>query len=217
MNTSDSIFIFGTCGGLLLLPVVAVLGVYLVGRRARQSFQQQIALEGASCTLKKNGDIEIEANFWRDLFLIVFFGAVLVGAALLLISAISLNSILLLLGVALVTVAPIVILGRSLLNPRYYFSVGTRQLEIWWGVSQRRIAFSDVSEYHITTSELQMSARPGNSTIHQATIEQKLKSGETTQLGTLSSLLGKPDLLDRCQAIGKLLSEATGASLMIDA
>jgi hypothetical protein len=166
--------------------VLVVLGVYLVGRRDRQSSQQQIAMEAASCTQTMNGKIKIEANFWRDLLVIAFLGAVLMLTALGAMSDLSFNSLLLLLIVAGATSVPLVILGRSLFNPHHYFFVGARQLEIRRGASKRRSPFSDVSEYHITTGEGQMSWKASNSTIHHATVTQKLKSGESTPLGLLS-------------------------------
>lgn len=215
MSTSDEIFIFSVCGGIILLPILGVIAVFVAGLISKRNAKQQVPMEGATFTETLDGDLTIEANRWRNGLIIAFLGATLAVMLIGLVTVtdtdrLSFGLFTLLWGA--VTVPTIWQLSKALMSPRYRFSRGEQQLIIRQGRQQRALGFGELAGVTLTRSTTELTGR-ARGTFYLARLELKLKNGETLPLGTLSGYRGAEELLGRAQTIGNLIAQTTGAPL----
>jgi len=217
MNMSDSALIFGMCGLFVALPILGVIGVFVAGRYSKRNAQQQIPMEGATCTETLQGDIVIEGNLVRDSLIIGFFGFTLAVAVLGAVGTSGRDRLtiwLLAFVWGCITVPTIWRLSKTLMNARYRFKAGERTLVVKKGRQQRAFGFAELAELKVTCWRTELRLRYGaRSYFFVGRLELTLKSGETWLLGMLSSYKGMDELQERTDMISGMIAGMTGVKV----
>lgn len=216
MSAFDGVLIFGGVGLIIILPIVALAGIYYLGRRNKHKFQSVIEMDGASCVQAKDGSVAIAPRTWLNFSALIFFVVILGMCGLLLANSVSQNLTMSALEQAAVLafstlpiILAIIYLWRALRRPAFYFSPERQTLDIRQGWSVRQIPFAQMAKLAVEGWQVD------NSQIETpcAGIKLDLTNGEAIELGTLSSLKGGEDLQKRCERICRLVADVTGASL----
>jgi hypothetical protein len=215
MSAFEGVLIFGGCGLIIILPIVAIAGVYYLGRRNKRNFQSLIEMDGARCVQAMDGRVTIKSKIWVNffafIFLIVTFGMCGWLVADNLSQDLSIIGPIVLLGFLALTIVPAIIyLWRGLRRPAFYFNPEDQTLAIKQGPSSRQIPFGQIAKLSVEGWQKEMD---GQNFLPCAGIKLELTNGETIELGTLSSATGEKDLWKRCGDICHVVADVTGASL----
>ncbi|MCB0167467.1 MAG: hypothetical protein KDI79_24775, partial [Anaerolineae bacterium] len=156
MSAFDGVLIFGGVGLMLLLPIVAIAGVYLIGRRNKRQFQSLIEMDGARCVQAKDGRVTIKSKTWVNLFALIFLTAALAGCGLLMTDNLSLGLGLIepivTFGLFALSMALVIIyLWRALQRPAFYFNPEGQTLAIKQGTSSRQIPFGEMANLSVAS------------------------------------------------------------------
>lgn len=216
MSTFEGVLIFGGVGLIIILPIVAIAGVYYLGRRNKHKFQSLIEMDGARCIQAMDDSVAINAKIWLNFFVLIFFVVTLGACGLLMADSLiqSLNmstigQVALIAFSTLSIVSAIVYLWRSLRRPAFYFKPEGQILAVRQGRSNRQIPFGQIAKLSVETWQKET----GQQSLPCAGIKLDLTNGEAIELGTLSGLKGEEDLWQRCGQICHLVADVTGVSL----
>lgn len=217
MYNSDKLFIFSVCAIIVLLPIVAVAGLWLFRRRSMRGFESAIAMDGATCLKDDDGSVVIRRRTFRNYFVLAILGLFQLGLVAILLSTIgdilgktsNLTDAFVSLFIVVVSIvgigAAMFTLVRSLRTPPVYINANTKMLEIGYGSSLRQTPFSSISRVVV---------EPSRSGFlwwrwEAAAIGVVLDHGDEVQLGTVSGNSQKMN--ERAAEIAQLISDATGA------
>lgn len=73
----DLVVIVGGCAAMMLLPILAVVGVFVYRRRQQGKYESILKTDVGLVTQSPNGDVAFENNFWRNLGIVILFGGTL--------------------------------------------------------------------------------------------------------------------------------------------
>ena len=214
MSGFDGVLIFGGVGLILILPIVAIAGVYLMGRRNKREFRSLIEMDGARCIQAKDGRVTIKSKTWVNFFALIFLMAVLAGCGWLMADNLNLGLGLIepivTFGLFALSMALVIFyLWRALKQPAFYFNSEGQTLTIKQGSSSRQIPFGQMANLSVAGWQNEVDGQE----FPCAGIKLELTNGETIELGTLSSLTGEKDLWQRCGQVCQLVADVTGLSL----
>ena len=208
MSSADSMLIFGICGFIILLPILAVGGVFFVKQLQKANSRAVIKMDGANCVHTLAGNVEIRPAKITSIIALVFLAAAgiatTIGALLSLIN-LNIQGIVMLGGASILIVFAVNSLIRALRKPGSHFKADTKVLEIGRGSSQRVIPFSDIDHVLVGTAEGRTQKK-----LSGGVVGIRLKTNEAIQLGTLS---GSKDTFDRARTIGQIIADVTGTSV----
>jgi hypothetical protein len=213
MSTGDSIFVYSVCGGVILLPILGLIGVFIAGIISRRNAKQQIAMEGSTFTETLAGDLIMEGNTWRNSLIVGFFGASLLVMVIGLVTASDRDRLLFAMFTlvwGLMTVPTIWRLTKALLEPRYRFSVTDRQLFIRQGRKLRALGFGELAGLKTTGWQSDYHGRYTSGTFYWGRLELTLKDGEVLKLGLLTGSRDTEEVLARCRKMTGLITRMTG-------
>lgn len=211
----DLVVIVGGCAAMMLLPILAVVGVFIYRRTQQGKYESILKTDVGLVTQSPNGDVAFENNFWRNLGIVILFGGTLLFFVIATISDLmrgSFQFVWITLVWAIITVPVLWIVSRSLLKPRLLFNGVTHALEIKGLNTRRSIPFANLQSLTFETWQVQ-AGRYRNQVIECAQLGLRTKDNVTIDLGQLSSLIGRDDLLANCNEICSMISRLTGLPL----
>ena len=211
MSNADVMLIFGIIGFIIVLPIIAVGGLFFVKKRQKAGSQAIIKMDGATCVQTLDGHVEIRPTRITNIIALVFLAAVLIGGIAMIIASLQTDNGINLRGLIISSAFSLFIgwviysLVKALRRPGAYFKADTKVLELGRGSSQRVIPFDDIAQVLVGTAE-------GRTRKHLAggVIALRLKTNEPIQLGTLS---GAKDTFNRAQTIAQIIADVTGTSV----
>ena len=211
MNSSDALIIFGGLATIILLPIVAIAGLFIYSRVSQARFQAVVAMDGATCAQTKAGSVMIRPTRLSNILAFIFFALLLVGLIALALSSwrtVTLSGVIYFGAIALFLVSITYHLGRLLLKPGVYLNSATQELEIGRGDSRRVIPFAEIDQVVIGTVEGQSGSRRNR--ISKGAVGVRLNDGEIVQLGTLS---GSKRTVERTETAAQMIADTVGVGI----
>lgn len=219
MLSNDAIFIFTTCGVLIVLPIIIAIAVIWFSRRRREQESDVTRIPTEYGWLKQfpNGDLATGFNQGQTLTVIGLVGAGLgscwvyqIGRSF----SNPYNSFGVPIALTAICIPVFFIFFRILFQKTLYIDSTQRMIEVRRIGTRRQMPASDAASFVL--KEWQTRSRYGGRPVFWGKLSLKLKSGEVVDVGTTTTMAGASELKARCAEIGALVSSAAGVSLEIN-